>query len=144
MHKKRTEEELFDLARAYVEQAEKDAKANPTSNEIQVVVVEPMKKPYKKTIPNTLDAMNELVGGYIEIVRMGQTETGGSLAITLNEEGKLIGLPYNRRMIFRNGSDVFVGTFFITAFNMQGDNITLTDEQCEVIMKKFKGMEVYL
>ena len=143
MHKK-SEEELLELAKAYVEQAEKDAKANPTSSEIQVVVVEPMKKPYKKTIPNTLDAMNELVGGYIEIVRIGQTETGGSIAITLNEEGKLIGLPYNRRMIFRNGSDIFVGTFFITAFNMQGDNISLKDSECEQIMKRFKGLEVYL
>jgi hypothetical protein len=144
MHNKRTEEELFDLARAYVEQAEKDAKANPTSTDIQVVVVEPMKLPYKKTIPNTLDAMNGIVGGYIEIVRMGQTVTGGSLAITLNEEGKIMNLPFNRRMIFKNGSDVFVGTFFITAFNMQGDNVSLKDEECDVIMKKFRGMEVYL
>jgi hypothetical protein len=143
MHK-RSEEELLELAKTYVEQAEKDAKQNPATDQIQVVVIEPMKKPYKKTIPNTLEAQQELVGGYIEIIRMGNTESGGSIAITLNEEGKLMGLPYNRRIIGRGGSDVFVGTFFITAFNMQGDNINLNDAECEKIMKKFKGMEVYL
>jgi hypothetical protein len=91
-----------------------------------------------------LEAQQELVGGYIEIIRMGNTEKGGSIAITLNEEGKLMNLPYNRRIIARNGSDVFVGTFFITAYNMQGDNITLTDDECEKIIKRFHGMEVYL
>jgi hypothetical protein len=143
MHK-RTEEELFELAKAYVEQAQKDAEVNPATEQIQVVVIEPMKKPYKKTIENTLEAQQKLVGGYIEIVQMGKTETGGSLAITLNEEGKLIGLPYNRRIIGKGGSDVFVGTFFITAYNMQGDNISLTDEQCEKMIRRFNGMEVYL
>jgi len=144
MHKKHTEEELFELAKAYVEQAEKDAKQNPATDQIQVVVVEPMKKPFKKIIQNTLEAQQELVGGYIEVITMGETEKGGRMAITLNEEGKLINLPYNRRIIGRGGSDVFVGTFFITAYNMQGDNISLSDADCEKIMKKFKGMEVYL
>lgn len=144
MHKKHTEEELLELAKAYVQQAEKDAKENPATDQIQVVVVEPSKKPYKKMIQNTLESQQELVGGYIEIIRMGNTETGGSIAITLNEEGKLMGLPMNRIIIGRGGSDVFVGTFFITAFNMQGDNITLNDQECEKIIKKFKGIEVYL
>lgn len=143
MHK-RSEEDLLEMAKAYVVQAEKDAQLNPTAETMQVVVVEPQKKPYKKTIPNTLEAQQELVGGYIEIIRMGNTETGGSVAITLNEEGKLMGLPFNRRIIARNGSDIFVGTFFITAFNMQGDNISLKDSECDHIIKKFNGMEVYL
>jgi len=142
MHK-HSEDDLLEMAKAYVVQAEKDAEQNPTSDQLQVVVVEPQKKPYKKTIPNTLKAQQDLVGGYIEIIRMGNTETGGSLAITLNEEGKLMGLPYNRRIIARNGSDIFVGTFFITAFNMQGDNISLKDSECDHFIKKFNGMEVY-
>jgi hypothetical protein len=141
---KKSNDELIKLAKQYVEQAEQDAQVNPTSDEIQVVVVEPMKPPYKKYIPNTLESMNELVGGYIEIIRMGNTETGGNIAITLNEEGKLMNLPMNRMIFARNGvADVFVGTFFITAFNMQGDNISLNDAECEKLIKRFKGMEVY-
>jgi hypothetical protein len=75
---------------------------------------------------------------------MGNTETGGSVAITLNEEGKLKGLPVNRMIIARNGSDFFVGTFFITAFNMQGDNISLKDHECDEFIKIFERMEVYI
>lgn len=140
---RKSNEELIKLAFDYVKKANEDAEKNPTSDSIQVVVVEPMKKPYKKTIPNTLEKMQELVGGYIEILTIGQTETGGTIAITLNEEGKLIDLPMNRVIHGRGGSDIFVGTFFITAFNMQGDNISLSDSDCDLMMKKFKGIEVY-
>ena len=48
MPKKYSEDELMELAKTYVEQAEKDAEMNPASDQIQVVVVEPQKKPYKK------------------------------------------------------------------------------------------------
>jgi hypothetical protein len=144
MPKTKTNEELIEMAKKYVKQAELDAKKNPTSDSIQIVVVEPMKKPYKKTIPNTLEAMQDVVNGHIEIVPFGKTEKGGSLAITLNEEGKLINMPMNRIILGKGGSDVFVGTFFITAFNMQGDNISLSDIECEKFIKRFTSMEVYI
>lgn len=144
MYKGKTNEELIKMALEYVQVAEKNAIENPSSDVIQVVVVEPMKNPYKRTIPNKLESMQELVGGYIEIIRIGNTETGGEIAITLNEEGKLINLPMNRIIIGKGGSDVLVGTFFITGYNMQGDNISLNDEECEKLIKRFKGMEVYL
>ncbi len=41
----------------------------------------------------TLEEMQALVGGYIHIV----TSSDGRHAVVVNEEGKLIGLPYNRR-----------------------------------------------
>lgn len=143
MKMKESNDKLIRMAMEYVKVAQEDAETNPTSDSIQVVVVEPSKKPYKKIIPNKLESMNALVGGYIEIIRIGYTETGGSIAITLNEEGKLMNLPFNKVVHWLGGSDVLVGTFFITAFNMQGDNITLSDSECEKIIKKFKGTEVY-
>jgi hypothetical protein len=140
----KTNEELIELAKIIVEQAEADAMQNPTSDAIQVVVVEPMKKPYIKTIPNTLEAMKDIVEGYIEILPIGKTEKGGTLVITLNEEGKLINKPFNRKLNGRGFTDILVGTFFITAFNMQGDNISISDEQCERMKKRFLGLDVYL
>jgi hypothetical protein len=144
MQKRETMEDLLKLAQEVVDKANADAKVNPKSDKIQILVVEPLKTPFKKTIKNDLDAMKEIVDGYIEVLPFGKTETGGTMAITLNEEGKLIGLPFNRKVNGRHFADVLVGTFFVTAYNMQGDNITLTDEQCEKLMKKFKGLEVYL
>jgi hypothetical protein len=138
------EAELMDLARAVVEQAEENAAANPTSAEIQVVIVEPFKRPYKKLIPNTLEAMQEIVGGYIEHVSFATTKRGARLGIILNEEGKLIGLPANRIIHGKGGSDVFAGTFYITAHNLEGDSISLTNEECEYYIRQFAPAEVYL
>jgi uncharacterized protein DUF3846 len=132
---------LLDLARKVVEEAEADAEKNPTSDEILIVVVEPNKKPYKKLMKNDLDDMKEIVGGWIEIVNLGRSNTGAMIAITLNEEGKLIGLPVNRHIV---GFDILVGTFFITAYNLQGDNISLTDREADHFINRFKTLDVYL
>jgi hypothetical protein len=140
MHNK-SNEDLLKLAAEYVKAAEENAAANPTSDLIKVVVVEPMKKPYVKMIKNDAKAFNDVVGGYFEIVNIGRTDTGATVAIHLNEEGKLLGLPYNRRII---GFDVLVGTFFISAYNMQGDNISLTDPETQKFIKRFAPMEVYI
>jgi hypothetical protein len=133
--------QLLQVAKQYAEEAMENVKANPTSDTIQIVIVEPNKKPYKQMIPNTLEAMKEIVGGYIEVLPIGATETKAQLILTLNEEGKLLGLPVNRKIM---GKDILVGTFFISAANMQGDNITLTDRQCFDIIRKFAPLEVYL
>jgi hypothetical protein len=140
MHSK-TNDDLLKLAAEYVKAAEENAAANPTSDLIQVVVVEPMKKPYKKMIKNDAAAFNKVVGGYFEIVNIGRTDKGATMAIHLNEEGKLIGLPFNRRIM---GFDILVGTFFISAYNMQGDNISLSDEESEKLIKRFAPLEVYV
>jgi Domain of unknown function (DUF3846) len=143
MSNNKTMDDLLEIAKKVVAEAEADAATNPTSENIQIVIVEPMKKPYKKMIPNQLEEFQRIVGGWIEIVTIGRTETGGAMAITLNEEGKIIGLPFNRRII-SHGSDMLVGTFFVTAYNKQGDNISLTDEQAEKMIKRFSAIEVYL
>jgi hypothetical protein len=135
-------EELLKMAQEYVEKAEENAEMNPKTDTIQIVVVEPLKKPYKAIIPNELDAMKDIVQGYIQVLPFGHTQTGGTLAMTLNEEGKMIGLPFNRRLVGR-AHDFIVGTFFITAFNMEGDNITLTDAQCKKMIKRFTPVEIH-
>lgn len=132
--------ELYKLAQRIVKDAEESAKKHPTGKEIQVVIVEPNKKPYKKTIRNELAEMNDIVGGYIENVFIGEVD-GLKIGIVVNEEGKLIQLPPNRRIV---GFDVLVGTFFITAYNYQGDNVSLSDDIAETYIKRFAPLEVYL
>ena len=48
------------------------------------------KAPYMKIIPNTLEAFQEEVGGYIEVVPLGM-----GAVMVVNEEGKISGLEYN-------------------------------------------------
>lgn len=134
-------QELIEIARKFITEAEIDAKRNPTSDKIQIVVVEPDEKPYKLTIDNELEAFNKIVGGYLEIVPIGRTKKGAKVAVHLNENGKLDELPFNRNLI---GFDILVGTFFITAFNLQGDYVSLTNEEAEKYIRIFSPIEVYL
>jgi hypothetical protein len=138
------DDDLIDLARKVVRQAEANAAVNPSSDKIQVVIVEPMKKPYKKTIRNSLDDMKAIVDGWLENVFIGETSSGAKIGCVVNEEGKLIGLPFNRRILARQAIDILAGTFFITAYNLQGDNVTLSDAECERLIRKFAQTEVYL
>ena len=133
--------ELIEIARKYVEEAEADAERNPTSDKLQVVIVEPEKRPYKAIIENELQAFNKIVGGYIENLFIGRTKTGAKVGIILNEEGKLVDLPYNRHIV---GLDILVGTFIITAYNLEGDNVSLTNEEVEKYIRIFSPIEVYL
>lgn len=110
-------------------------------NEILIVVVEPNKKPYAKMMQNDLAAMNEIVGGYIELINVGRNHEGNMVALTVNEEGKLQGLPVNRRLV---GFDTLVGNFFITAYDLEGENVNLTEAEAEHFIKRFTPVEINL
>lgn len=73
---------------------------------LRVLMVEPGKAPEVRTIPNTLKAMQEAVGGLIQIIPLED-----DIQLVCNDEGKLIGLEGNRRV--RN--DIIVGNFFLAA-----------------------------
>ena len=136
--------ELVEIAKRVVEEAEANAADNPTSPEILVVIVEPDLPPYKQTITNSLDSFQSIVGGYIEHITIGTNATGAKIGIILNEEGKLQDLPFNRFIIGRGGSDTLVGTFFITAHNLEGDAVTLSDEEAELFIGKFNHPAITL
>ena len=60
-------------------------------NQILVMVKEPGKEPVLEPLfENTLEAFQEAVGGYIETVTLAN-----DVVIICNEEGRLMGLPYN-------------------------------------------------
>ena len=66
----------------------------------------PGKKAEARVIPNTLEALQELVGGYIETVSV---PIGSGCIFICNEEGKLRGMDPN----FYYRGDIFVGPVFI-------------------------------
>lgn len=70
---------------------------------IKVLIVEPEREPRAAEIENDLDAMQEIVDGYIECLPVW----GGELVC--NEEGELLGLAPNREYC----GDVILGTFFL-------------------------------
>ena len=100
---------------------------------IQVLKVEPGKVPEAVTIPNALAAMQQMVGGYIEVISLDD------VCLVCNEEGKLMGLPGSRRL----GEDVIAGTFFLAGDTPDGDFCSLTAEQIDRWGRHFAQPEVF-
>lgn len=69
---------------------------------MKVIVKEPGKPAEVKDIPNTLDALQKAVGGYIETVHIAT-----NLVAIVDEEGKLKGKPSN--VLGLVGTIVFAG-----------------------------------
>jgi hypothetical protein len=95
---------------------------------IKVIKIPVGSDPMVVQIPNTLEAMSDLVGGYIETVGLGD-----GLDLCLNEEGKLLGLPPNVALF--GGQDVVAGDCFLLRHDEEGESISVTPED----INKFVG-----
>ena len=79
--------------------------------QISVLIKEPGKKPRRESIPNTLEALQKVVGGYIETVTFAS-----DVVIICNEEGRLKNLPYNCNLF----GIPFVGTIIFAGVDGEG------------------------
>lgn len=95
---------------------------------MKILVVEPMKPCEVREIPDTLEAMLALVGGHIQAVYPFRDD----VALVCNEEGRNLGLPYNRPLTNDRGVpyDMICGTFFLAGVGPE-DFISLTDDQIQ-------------
>ena len=98
---------------------------------LRILMVEPHKAPYEASVPHELTAMQQTVGGLIEVVRNGD----GTLLVC-NEEGKLLGMEGNRRI----PGDVLAGPFFVVGD--AGETFrSLTEEELERYRERFAEIE---
>ena len=85
--------------------------ANITKEKMTVLYVKPGEKPKRIEIENDLEALQRAVGGYIEAVYPYEDP----VALIVNEEGKLNGLPLNRALRDEDNDiyDIVAGTFLV-------------------------------
>lgn len=110
---------------------------------MQVVIVEPKKKPVVNDIDVGLDSMQKIVGGSIEVVYPFDEP----VALICNEEGKLLNLPLNRALRDDAGNvyDIISGTFFVCAAPPDSDRFAgLTDQQVKTYLERFSMPEMFL
>ena len=110
---------------------------------MQVVVVEPKKKPMVQDIDAGLESMQKIVGGSIEAVYPFDEP----VALICNEEGKLLNLPPNRALRDDEGNvyDIISGTFFLCAAPSDSDHFAgLTDQQVKTYIERFATPEMFL
>ena len=110
---------------------------------MQVVVVEPKKKPMVQDISPDLESMHRIVGGFIQAIHPFEYP----VALIANEEGKLLNLPLNRALRDDEGNvyDIISGTFFVCAAPPDSDRFAgLTDQQAKTYMERFAMPEMFL
>lgn len=119
---------------------------NDKQETIEILVIKQDEKPIRKTIPNTLEAKQHEVGGYIEPFGLKNGAT-----IYCNEEGKLSSWTLNRAIRAYDLEDVsdsqivemMAGTFFISGFDLEsGEDASLTEEQFDHWAKRFHSPEI--
>ena len=107
---------------------------------LRVLVVEPERTPYVKEIPHTLEALQQEVGGLIEVIYPYADLVG----LVCNEEGKLLGLPLNRCLFDENGQlyDIICGTFLVTGLGAE-DLASLPPDLLEKYYRHFQAIEYF-
>lgn len=115
------------MERETAEQPAEPLQGEITHEQIRVLKVEPGRPPEEVTIPNTLEALQSAVSGYIEAL-----DLDSDAVLLCNEEGKLLGLPANRRV---NG-DTIAGTFLIVG-SADGDFCSLSEEDMAYYDREF-------
>ena len=100
---------------------------------ISVILIEPGKYPKQIEIEDTLEAMQETVGGYIEEYMPFDDE----VAIVCNEEGKMNGAELNRAIYSDDKEilDIIAGKFFIAYAPIESESFLSMPKD---LMKKYE------
>ena len=110
---------------------------------MNVLLVPPLELPRAEELDNTLEAMQQAVGGPIQAVYPFEEP----VALICHEEGKLVGLPLNRCLRLDSGEiyDIIAGTFFLCAAPPDSQDFeSLSPEQLERYHRRFARPEIYL
>lgn len=95
----------------------------------------------EKEIENTLEALQEIVGGWIEIPFISKKLYEEGIDIIINEEGKLIGLEPQIAVVKKGTSkilDLIMGNCIFASHDEEGNTIGLNDRQIKVIEEELK------
>ena len=101
---------------------------------IRVLKIEPGRPPEEVMMANTLEALQGAVGGLIEVVTLDS-----DVCLICNDEGKLIGLPGNRRL----RGDIIAGTFVIVGDDGEGGLCSLSDDAVCKYTEQFATPELF-
>ncbi|WP_394960933.1 DUF3846 domain-containing protein [Candidatus Allofournierella merdavium] len=118
------------------EVAEAEGARPEQKKEMQVLIVRPGEYAKRATIDGTLESMQHLVGGMIEVVYPWEERA----AIVCNDEALLLNMKPNR-FVAEIQEPIF-GSFFVCGLG-DGDLVGLTDEQLERFEKKFHYPQLF-
>lgn len=96
----------------------------------------------EKEINNTLEELQQIVGGYIEFPYLGDTFRKNIIDVIINEEGKFIeGLKPEIAIVDnKNGQilDIVYGNCIFASHDEKGNTTALNAEQIEIVMEELE------
>lgn len=96
----------------------------------------------EKEIENTLEELQKIVGGYIEIPFLSRIFNENKINIIINEEGKFIeGLEPEIAIIKRETNsilDIVYGNCIFASHDREGNTIELNEEQKQIVKEELK------
>lgn len=110
---------------------------------MKILLILPGKRPVWKEICGSLNSMQEIVGGPIQILYPFQDP----VALICHEEGKLLGLPLNRSLRDDCGQiyDAIAGTFFLCGAPPDSDHLdSIPEELVSKYQERFTSPEVFI
>lgn len=110
---------------------------------LRVLLVRPQEEACIVEMPNTLEAMQKMVGGYIEEIMPFPDE----VALICNEEGKCSGLSLNRAIYYQDSEeimDIIAGDFFVVFAPYDAEDFqTLPDNLMSKYYNLFRYPEMF-
>ena len=95
-----------------------------------------------KEIKNTLEELQGIVGGYIEMPYISKVFLENEIDMVINEEGKYIeGLKPEIAVISKEGNvvlDLVMGSCVFVSHDDAGNTVDLNDKQIEIVMEELK------
>lgn len=111
---------------------------------MKILRVDPGLYPQEAEINGSLESMQNLVGGLIQVIYPFED---AEVALVCNDEGKLLGLPFNRALRDESGAiyDVVAGTFFLCSASWDSDTFgSLSEAQVKEYMERFHHPELFI
>ena len=108
---------------------------------MKVLPVLPAKKPVRMELEGTLESMQAFVGGTIQAIYPYEDP----VAIVCHEEGKLLGLEYNRALRDETGAvyDILCGPFFVCGLGEE-DFADLPEDLMDKYWQLFRRPELFV
>lgn len=111
---------------------------------MKILRVDPGLYPQEAEINGSLESMQQLVGGLIQVLYPFRD---AEVALICNDEGKLLGLPFNRALRDERGAtyDVVAGTFFLCSASWDSDTFgSLSEDQVKEYRERFRHPELFI
>lgn len=97
----------------------------------------------EKDIDHSLETLQEIVGGYIEIPYLGDAFAENGIDIIINEEGKFIeGLKPEIAVVKRGTNqllDLVYGNCIFASHDEEGNTTALSNEQMLIVVDELRG-----